>query len=193
MIAKILAGAVMALGLSSAAPMPSPDSTEAILVGCRKENGVVSFGTAWRVHADTILTAAHVVGKACYVRGPNKSSLRAEIVHVDGANDVAALKLPSRDKGLAIDCGVVRAGRSYRAIGYAAAAYRMRNEVIGTGRAWPGPSHRGMAIFEGNAIPGMSGGPILYRGRVIAIVTAGSPSDNRMLGRQLKDTFLCRR
>jgi hypothetical protein len=192
MIAKVLAGAVMALGLSSAAPMPSPDSAEAILIGCRKQSGI-SFGTAWRVDSDTIVTAAHVVGVKCYVRGPQGTSLPAEIVHVDRANDVAALKLPSRDEGLAIDCGTVKAGRSYRAIGYAAAAYKMRNEIVGTGRTWRGPNQFGMAMFEGNAIPGMSGGPILRGKRVIAIINAGSPQTNRTIGRQLKDTFLCRR
>ncbi len=192
MIAKLfLTGALAAAGIG-AAPVPSPDSVEAILIGCRKESGA-SFGTGWRLDADTIVTAAHVVGKACYVRGPNNSSLPAEIVQVDQVNDLAALKLPSRDKGLGIDCGIVKAGRSYRAIGYAAAAYRMRNEVIGTGHIWLGQDQRGMAIFDGNAIPGMSGGPILHRGRVIAIVNAGSPRENRMLGRQLRDTYLCRR
>lgn len=192
MIAKVLAGALMALGLSSAAPMPSPDSAEAILIGCRKEKGV-SFGTAWRVDADTIVTAAHVVGIQCYVRGPHGTSLPAEIDHVDRVTDIAALKLPSRDKGLPIDCGSVKAGRPYRAIGYAAAAYKMRNEIVGTGRIWRGPTQAGMAVFEGNAIPGMSGGPILRGKRVIAIVNAGSPQTDRTIGRQLKDTFLCRR
>jgi S1-C subfamily serine protease len=176
----------------SASPQPPLDTPEAILIGCANGNGM-SFGTAWRADKGTIVTAAHVIGSGrCYARGPGRLALPLEVLTVDGALDLATLKFPSNDPALKIDCGKVKAGRRYFAIGYALGIYRMKSEVVATGEIFNHPAQRGMAVFRGNAIPGMSGGPVMYRGKVIAIVNAGNSEENRMIGRMLRDTPLCK-
>jgi hypothetical protein len=178
--------ALVAPAMLSSAPLPPDDPYDAIkLVRCGR-----SFGTAFQVSADRMITAQHVtVNGPCSIDGAPVRTVKE-----DARLDVALIERRG-SAVLRVSCGRPRKGHKYRGIGYAGGVYRMDSNLVGTGRYFLNPfqpSMWGMSGFRGNAIPGMSGGPILNKaGDVVALINAGNASVNSTIGRAMADTELC--
>lgn len=169
---------------------PTPYFLDLSLVHLLRCDGV--SGTGVRVEANLIATAAHVAAAMpCNING-----VPLTIERIDEQADIALLRSPvASPRRVTISCSAPLAGARYFAVGWAAGSDFIVQPVVGTG----GAERRqrpfvGAAQFRGSSWAGMSGGPILDGdGDVIAIVNAGR-RDGRplMLGRLLRDTFLCR-
>lgn len=179
--------ALVAPAMLSNAPVPEAMPYAAIkLVRCGR-----ATGTAFQIGPDTLMTAQHVTANGpCSIDGEP-----VETVKENASLDYAIL----RGKGsavLRISCERPRKGRVYRGIGYAGGTYRMDARLTGKRGYFLNLrqlSLWGMSMFDGNSIPGMSGGPILdSSGRVVALINAGNHRLNSTLGRAMADTSLCR-
>lgn len=189
MKAFALIGAALALGSATpaetVAPAPDvPDAAIAVVV-C----GGARAGTAFRIGPHRLVTAAHVTSHAsCTLQDrAGGGDVPVEVVREEGRLDIAELRsAAASDVFLQVDCGGVRRGRHYRAIGFAGGRYRANLPLIATGYA----TSFGGAEFVGETIPGMSGGPVIdRRGRVVAVVNTRLPAS----ARALRETWLCRR
>lgn len=146
-------------------------------------------GTGTRFTPDKLITAAHVatVG-GCMVDGQPTT-----MIYLDRSLDVAVLQVSPGPVFYTLDCRPLKAGRKYRATGFAdGAPIPMFQDIVWTGDRFKGPDFTGLSIFSGYARPGMSGGPIARKGRISAIVnTYRSDGARYMMGRAMVDTLLC--
>jgi S1-C subfamily serine protease len=138
-------------------------------------------GSAVAVGRGTLLTNAHVVGRARVAEAvlPNGQKLRAEVVGTDAPTDLAVLRVPAPVPPLALaERAPLRVGEAVLAVGspFGLAGTVTMGIVSGVGRTLR--SHSGHLIE--NALqtdaplnPGNSGGPLLdMQGHVVGINTA---------------------
>lgn len=165
-------GALCAMALCVSANPPFPDylhdEAAVVQVKCRKPNGITA-GSAFKVSRDTYITAAHVLmGGTCYVEG--------QLVQLTGLNlkeDYASFRGPANDTVMAADCSGFRQGETYLARGFpGGSSYKIAAPWLATGFV-----QEGFNVFFGDAIPGMSGGPLIdERGVAVGLVAMHSPT-----------------
>jgi len=186
--------AIASLALISATPPPSEPPpkphTLARLIECPINAHQMIMGSGFYIGPDVLLTAAHVAaGYECYVDGePTK------LLYVNTKQDIAVLQTESRvSRWLPLDCGKPRKGRIVSVYGYPRGERLELRVFLATGKFVPesDAEFAGMAVFSGAATAGQSGSAILYNGRVIGVLDAGSQSE--MLGRLIHGTYLCGR
>jgi hypothetical protein len=154
-----LASAAMLAAPSVPRAQPYAHDPEAIVkVSC---NG--GWGTAVKVGPSSYITAAHVIDAGgCKVDG-----FPITVTAINAFRDYATFIGPTTNHVITPSCDGFRAGRIYVARGYAGgfeanvAVPWLATEL----------TDGGQALFLGDAIPGMSGGPLVDRkGRVVGIV-----------------------
>jgi len=171
-------------GIAGAPPEPH---TLARLIECPIDAHTMLVGSGSYIGPNVLLTAAHVAaGHECYVDGePTK------LIYVNTKQDIAVLQTESRvPRWLPLDCGKPRKGRIVSVYGYPRGERLELRVFLATGKFVPEGEFAGMAIFGGAATAGQSGSAILYNGRVIGVLDAGSQSE--MLGRLIRGTYLCK-
>lgn len=179
--------------LISAAPVPSHPVPEphtlARMIECPIDANRYVVGSGTYIGSQTILTAAHVAaGRDCYVDGEP-----VETVYFNARQDIAILHTDvAVPRWLHLDCGKPSKGRNVAVYGYPRGERLEKRVFEATGKFVPkdDPDWGGMAIFDGAATSGQSGSAIIYNGRVIGGLDAGSAHE--MLGRLLRETYLCR-
>jgi hypothetical protein len=174
--------------LTSAAPLPADQASYASikLLQCGRASG-----TAFQIAPGVILTAAHVTSNGpCSIEGVDMP-----VTLENGALDYALIA-GDIGKPLKLRCKEMKGGKTFYAIGFAHARYRMDSRLYARGRTnveVEGTAFTGMMLFGGGVIPGMSGGPIIdSKGRVVAIVNASNSHLTTALGRSVMDMTLCR-
>lgn len=167
--------------------VPSPFFIE--LANIEKVSCIRAKGSGVRIDADLVLTAAHVVSPGgCSVDGQP-----ANIVHFDGARDLAVLQTaePAGSRSM-LACKPFARGGAYFAIGYASGEHLIVQRLSGEGRYRRSGEFRGLALLKGLIFPGMSGGAVIDgNGLVVGLVTAGNPYGLAM-SRELTGTYLCK-
>lgn len=154
-----LAGAAMLAAPSAPSSGPyNHDHAAIVRVTCSG-----GWGTAVKIGPSSYITAAHVVDAGgCSVDGAPIT-----LTSVDRGDDYATFIGPSSSHVIPLSCGGFKAGRIYLARGYAA-GFNANVQV-----PWLATeiSDGGQRLMIGDAIPGMSGGPVLDRaGRLTGIV-----------------------
>ena len=158
-IAAIVAAPLLAAPSASAQSAPyAHDEAAIVKVDC--DGG---WGTGVAVGGARYVTAAHVVDAGgCTVGG-----VGITITNVDRWNDYAVFIGPTTNHVIPVDCGGFDAGKIYIARGYAGGFNA--NVLV----PWLATelTDQGQRLMIGDAIPGMSGGPLIdRRGRVVGIV-----------------------
>src|SRR6476620_6227501 len=178
--------------LISAAPVPTPPEPEpytlARKIECPVDERHYIAGSGFYIGSHTILTAAHVAAnRDCYINGEP-----VQTVYYDAGKDIAIVHTDeSVSRWMHLDCGKPRKGKTVFVYGYPNGE-RLERRVFGTtGQFVPAndPEFAGMAIFDGASTAGQSGSAIIYDGKIIGVLDAGSQVD--MLGRLLRETYLC--
>lgn len=174
---KLALALVLALGASAPAhPTPYVENPKAtVRVDC-----VFSVGTAVKISEDRYITAAHVVDNPlCTVDGAPISDIKKE------ANDFATFTGKPGPEYSKVSCKGFKIGEYYLAKGYALGLFEVK---IVPWLATPFVLD-GFHSFLGDAIPGMSGGPVVNdRGEVAGVVNMRFPARSIAL----KDTSVCK-
>ena len=146
-------------------------------------------GTGWVLGKDRIVTNAHVVAGADWIRveGLDDSAL-ARVVVFDPERDLAVLDAPGLDAP-ALDRGAdLKRGESGAVVGfpldgpYSVSAARVRQTLDARGYDIYGEERVVREIYSLNTLvqPGNSGGPLLdERGDVVGVIFAKSLDDDR--------------
>jgi hypothetical protein len=165
---------------SEAGPPPySHDEAAIVRVFCTNPLGT-SVGTAVKVGPGEYITAAHVVDSGqCHI-----GIVPIVVTHLDKLRDFATFTGPVSAAVVRISCDGFKPGRVYEARGFAGGEFTnisfpwQATELA----SWP------WTVFVGEAIPGMSGGPLIDRkGRVTGVVNMRWPARSLPLSR----TGLC--
>lgn len=168
-----LALVMLAMPCQAKGPAPSyqHDPSAIVQVFCASEQGT-ALGTAIRVTHNGYITARHVValGK-CTIVGEAGGPIT--VTYSDEKTDFATFIGPEGRGIIPISCDGFVAGRIYVARGYAGGnPYDVLVPWLATDLT-DGPK----TLFLGDAIPGMSGGPLIDRaGRVVGIVNQHTAS-----------------
>lgn len=109
--------------LQTASASATPPSLPKPEVAPKEKESKGSFGTAWLSDTGYLITAFHVIEGASQfaIMLPDKTSIRAQIVSVDRANDLAILSAPipmSAARGLALAKSPAPLGATVFTIGY---------------------------------------------------------------------------
>lgn len=172
--------------LTAAPAMPvgtyEHDEKAIVLVQCQRALGRVS-GSAFKVGPNTYVTADHVVREGrCYVAG-----VQIEITHRDEKRDYATFTGPVSVSTLRTSCAGFQTGRAYLARGYPGGG---SFNISAPWQAIPLVMDHFRVFVAGDAIPGMSGGPVMDdSGRAIGIVSKRYPARSMAL----KYTGFCKR
>lgn len=146
------------------------------------------MGTAFRVGPTTMVSAAHVTsGENCKIYGRP-----FELIEQNGAKDYSILSVERKGGAIPVNCNGFIPGQWYFAVGYANGAQWQTSVPIFATIVVIG---NGMRVLRREAIPGMSGGPILNsKGEAVGIVNARDidPFSELTFSRELKDTPLCK-
>ena len=163
-------------------PLPTyPHEADAVVkVYCQREAGNV-VGSAFRVTRDTYITAAHVIANgACQVNGHT-----IEVTRADYVKDYATFRGPEGEAILKADCEGFKVGGVYLARGYPG-SIPMNVQTV-----WLAVNHiiDDRFVFLGEALPGMSGGPLIdERGVAVGVVVMRHPTRST----PLNSTSFCR-
>lgn len=144
------------------------DPAAIVMVYCQRPQGSLT-GTAFKVGVSTYITAHHVVaGGTCYVAGEP-----VEVTTLDPKHDYATFIGPASPAMLRPSCDKVAPGMVYAARGYpGGAGYNIFTPWLAIRSVWGG-----FNVFAGEAIGGMSGGPLLAPdGRVAGVVVMKLPA-----------------
>lgn len=185
--------ALAALALIGSAPPPKLPKIQAQdvtfkLICFGPDGGVTGTGFYYRPHM--LITAAHVAaGRLCFVNGQP-----AETVYADGLDDIAVVQTVAMGPGsLPISCEKPKKGRVVYVFGHPNGGrlekrvFVALDTVVTDGEVeW-----LGLSMFDGAGTAGQSGSAIVDHGKVIGILKG--TNQIVMLGRLLKDTFLCQR
>lgn len=163
-----------------------------------------ALGTGTIINNQQILTAAHVVdaypGTTCKL-----GTIDLKVVYKDAKLDMAVLEVPAPIFGVRapIACEPVKEGELYFTFGYNSGNF-IFEPLIGDGqyrdiRVYD-PSTKKvtvkphMSTFRGKIHSGMSGGPIFNRwGNIVAIGLTSSQDFSNSSGRELLETYLCKK
>jgi hypothetical protein len=149
-----------------------------------------SFGTAFRIGPNRLLSVDHVTGhEGCTV---DNEPITVEFAD-EGLDFSIALSARPGSNIARYSCDGIKAGAWVYAIGHAKGWPRQQMIAL-VSRGWRLPEN-GWAILHGSGtvVPGMSGGPVINaRGEVVATVNAYNPWINLSFVRELKDTPICR-
>ena len=159
---------------------------EVVQVFCRTGPMTGTVGTAFRVSASILLSAAHATTHGdCSIRGEPFKVLETY-------GDFAILQQDkAAPKWLTIDCGGFVRGKTYRAIGFARGLPTQTEvEVRATGESFHGFS-RLWGVF--NIIPGQSGGVFLdaETGKAVGVINVYNAERGDSGSIALKDTIIC--
>lgn len=158
------------------------DEAAIVLVSCERPTGRVT-GTAFKVSETNYITANHVTtGGVCSVGGQ-----RVTITFEDERTDYATFVGPASPAVLRASCGGFRAGQTYVARGYP------NGGTYNIFAPWQAMNAR-RGLFQvfsaSDAIPGMSGGPVIDEwGTVRGVVSMRFPARSM----PLKLTGYCKR
>lgn len=173
-----LAAASMFVASPAQAPAQGPyphDESLIVPVLCK-----FGAGTAFKVGWNSYVTAEHVSNnEGCTINGTPILVTRTESHELD----MTILRGPASPRALPISCAGFRPGTVYLARGHVPGAWFMSLPWLATEII-----EGGQAVLVGEAIPGMSGGPVLdKKGRVVGVVS------KRLAARatSLSDTSLC--
>lgn len=181
MIRKVISFlACIALGSSAPAVAAAPFTHQrdaVVIVQC-----LMGHGTAFHIGGGKYVSADHVTDLPfCSINGQP-----IKVIKSDDSDDVSLIEGPVIKARLTLSCGRFRPNQHYIFVGYPAPNVKLELPVEAT--EFDHPSD-GMTSFIGEAIPGMSGGPVINRdGDVVGTANKRWPARSR----ELKDTFLCR-
>lgn len=152
------------------------DEAAIVLVNC-----IATTGSAFKVGPNSYATAAHVVdAPGCMVSGEP-----IKVTHFDRERDYATFIGPASPAVLRVSCEGFKGARLYLARGYPQGAFNIYAPWWSVGI-----SLAGFNIFQGEAIPGMSGGVVMDEwGRAVGVVSKRWPP--RAMA--LRNTGYCRR
>lgn len=189
-LAAALAASCLVDGLARIRPADAANPSMATIrvhgAAVRGGSGIAR-GTAFRVSASELVTAAHTVAgcEAADVAGDGPS---LAIRRAGAGADVAVLEVPPASvPALTLDVRHPPAGAEATHVGYAGAGVLvLRSRAIG--RAWMVWDDGTASVVQVYALSpgsrprhGMSGAPILVDGRVVAVHVAEQPRHGRIL------------
>lgn len=156
------------------------DEAAIVLVRCERATGGV-VGSAFKVGLNTYVTAAHVVRDGACTTG----GVPIVVTSRDDKRDYATFLGPFSPVTIRTTCDGYRRGRYYVARGYpGGSSYNIYTPWLAMG--W---QREGLDIFAGQAIPGMSGAPVIDdSGAAVGLVTHHSPARSMAL----RNTGFCR-
>lgn len=149
------------------------DPAAIVLIYCQRATGGVT-GSAFKVSETTYITAHHVVaGGICAV-----GNAPVQITSLDEKRDYATFIGPASPAMLKPSCDGFRPGTVYAARGYpGGSSYNIFTPWLAMRAVW-----KGFGVFAGEAIGGMSGGPLLDpQGRVVGVVVMKHPARSMSL------------
>lgn len=130
-------------------------------------------GSAVHIGNGYLLTAAHVLaaGGALTAKVDNGVEAQPEVLWANRDYDIALLRLPATPAAAQanVDCSETPVGSAYIAFGnpqsleFVSAAGRVVSKARKLGH-W-----QEVVILDGTVVPGMSGGPVVSRGKVVGI------------------------
>jgi hypothetical protein len=184
MVKALLALCAAAFLAAPSTPASAPydhDPAAIVRVQCITQLGTRT-GSGVRIAPDTYITAAHVVVESgeCSIAG-----VPITVTFSDEPSDFAMFSGGAAGPTMPVHCGGFKAERVYLARGFAFGGN------ANFGMPWQATeiTDNSLRLFIGDAIPGMSGGPVIDRkGRVAGIVNMRLASR----GLPLSATKVCR-
>ena len=165
--------AIAAMMACVSATVPKPiyphDESAIVRITCQRANGGGAYGSGFKVGPSSYITAAHVVsGGTCSVDGHT-----IRITALDVKRDFASFEGPASPVTIKTRCDGFLAGEIYLARGFPGGGfYKIASPWFITGIR-----DKEMQVAFGDAIPGMSGGPVMDGDGVVAgIVVRHSPA-----------------
>lgn len=204
-------GLLMALAITLVACKPQTNINHADAPMIR-ESSIVKLacdrrvGSGFQTNNSQMFSADHVTidAKCSVVRKSLRNNLyiSTRVTNHSAELDFSELRVLGRTNvnHLEFTCDPMVEGETYWMAGYPAGGNLKVEPVRATGKFThgqpkdnPGLTIPYLRIVEGNAIPGMSGGPVLNKdGQVIAIINAyATDNSNLSMVRELRMTWLC--
>lgn len=169
-------------------------------VTCLDADKLEHYGTGFMIKRGVMVTAAHVMGAVCW-----DTVTRQPItpLAVDEKNDFALatveLPYPREMKFMRYSCSGTTKDVRYESIGYPDGGPLAMTHVIAKDEKTPegytltgGRVAAGLRGFNGDIIPGMSGGPIVDEDGVAVAINSATNHAGYGMGREIRDSILCR-
>lgn len=164
----------------------------------QNEEDVISTGTCFALEGGHYITCAHCIGPnlTVFPKSAPKFSVSASALKTDGINDLASLEIPSLlpahlPKGFlklatVAEVNALQVGDRVQIAGFPgnlnADAVTIAEATITrfskTTLKGPIPPSNNVMVLDGGTFSGMSGGPVLFKGKVVGVVVRGPNDDD---------------
>lgn len=161
------------------------------------KNDIISTGTCFALDGGIFVTCAHCIGPnlTVFPKSAPKFGVSSNATKTDSINDLAVLDLPTlmpahRPKGLLklaspAEVTALQVGDSVQIAGYPG---NLNTDAVTIAEAkivrfskttldGSIPTQNNVMVLDGGTFSGMSGGPVLFQGKVVGVVVRG-PNDN---------------